>query len=162
MQNWVTKNWRPPWLKLKEGRNWILNSRPLTYVYDEITEQPITPSCLVIGRRLVSQPLCKLDNKKNEGTLSKRARYLEKLLYHFRGRWKKEYLTGIREHQKLKTKTPSRGTLSGDIVHIQQDKTPRLQWRMGRVTRLYPERDGIYHSKCRSSNIKPIETSHSC
>jgi RNase P protein component len=51
----------------------------------------------------MSQPsLCKLDNKKNEGTLSKRARYLEKLLDHFRGRWKKEYLTGIREHQKLK------------------------------------------------------------
>jgi hypothetical protein len=125
----------------------VLNSRPLTYVYDEITEQPITPSCLVIGRRLMSQPsLCKLDNKKNEGNLSKRARYLEKLLDHFRGCWKKEYLTGIREHQKLKTKIPSRGILSGDIVHIQQDKTPRLQWRMGRVTRLYPGRDGIIQS----------------
>jgi transposase InsO family protein len=66
----------------------VLNSRPLTCVYDEITEQPITPSCF-----LMSQPsLCKLDNKKNEGTLSKRARYWEKLLDHFRRRWKMEYL----------------------------------------------------------------------
>ena len=33
----------------------ILNSRPLTFVYDEITEPPLTPSCLVIGRRLLDQ-----------------------------------------------------------------------------------------------------------
>ena len=85
----------------------VLNSRPLTYVYDEITDQPVTPSCLVIGRRLISQPeSCKPVNEGNKsGTLFKRARYLERLLEHFRGRWKKEYLTGIHEHQRLKTKT---------------------------------------------------------
>ena len=27
----------------------VLNSRPLTYVYDELMESPLTPSCLVIG-----------------------------------------------------------------------------------------------------------------
>lgn len=65
-------------------------------MYDEITDQPITPSFLVIGRRLMSQPeSCKPVNEGNKsGTLSKRARFLERLLEHFRGRWKKEYLEG--------------------------------------------------------------------
>ena len=126
----------------------VLNSRPLTSVYDEITDQPTTRSCLVIGRRLMSQPdSCKPVNEGNKsGTLSKRARYLERLLEHFRGRWKKEYLTGIREHQRLKTKIPVRGILSGDIVHIHPDESPRLQWRLGRVKRLFPGRDGIIRS----------------
>ena len=33
----------------------VLNSRPLTYVYDELSEVPLTPSHLVIGRRLLEQ-----------------------------------------------------------------------------------------------------------
>ena len=33
----------------------VLNSRPMTYVYDVLTETPITPSHLVIGRRLLDQ-----------------------------------------------------------------------------------------------------------
>ena len=31
----------------------VLNSRPLTYCYDELDEPPLTPSSLVIGRRLL-------------------------------------------------------------------------------------------------------------
>ena len=55
----------------------VLNSRPLTYVYDEITEQPITPSCLVIGCRLMSQPKpLKFGNEQIKSvSLSKRGRY---------------------------------------------------------------------------------------
>ena len=127
----------------------VLNSRPLTYVYDEITEQPITPSCLVIGRRLMSQSISwHADERTSTSkTLGKRARYLERLLEHFRERWKREYLTGIREHQKLKSTSKSvRRILAGDIVHIQHDKMPRLQWRLGKVTRVFPGRDGIVRS----------------
>ena len=36
----------------------VLNSRPLTYVYDEIDDLPLTPSCLVAGRRLLDQVQC--------------------------------------------------------------------------------------------------------
>ena len=34
----------------------VVNSRPLTYVYPEVTEEPLTPSHLVIGRRLNTLP----------------------------------------------------------------------------------------------------------
>ena len=33
----------------------VLNSRPLTYLYDELTKAPLTPSHLVIGHRLLDQ-----------------------------------------------------------------------------------------------------------
>ena len=33
----------------------VLNSRPLTYVYDEIDEPPLTPSSLVVGKRVLDQ-----------------------------------------------------------------------------------------------------------
>ena len=36
--------------------------------------------------------------------------------------------------------------MSGDIVHIHQDKSPRLQWRLGKVKKLFPGRDGIIRS----------------
>lgn len=123
----------------------VLNSRPLTYVYEELTEPPLTPSCLVIGRRVLQQPpLWKPTREMSTSrALGKRARYLEKILSHFRDRWKKEYLTGIREYQKLQINEPVRSISVGDLVHIQQDKVPRLRWRLGRVTKLYPGKDGI-------------------
>ena len=96
----------------------------------------------------MSQPeSCKPVNEGNDsGTLSKRARHLERLLEHFRGRSKKKYLTGIREHQRLKTKIRVRDILSGDIVNIHHVKSPRLQWRLGKVTKLFPGRNRIIRS----------------
>ena len=29
----------------------VLNSRPLTYIYDEISYEPLTPNSLIYGRR---------------------------------------------------------------------------------------------------------------
>lgn len=59
----------------------VLNSRPLTYVYDENTEQPATPTCLVIGRRLLSRPeLCKPVNEENNFYPNGHVNYLGRIL----------------------------------------------------------------------------------
>ena len=54
----------------------ILNSRPLTYVYEEL-EEPVTPSSLCIGRRLLS-PIVKTQDSISGNTtteLSKRQKH---------------------------------------------------------------------------------------
>ena len=118
----------------------VLNSRPLTYVYDELSEGPLTPSHLVIGRRLLDQsPVVTAPMS----TLARRERYLNNLLAHFRNRWKEEYLTGIREYQKLKKGKPRRVIQEGDIVHIYADKKPRQQWKLGKVEKLLRGRDNV-------------------
>ena len=59
----------------------VLNSRPLTYVYDELSEAPLTPSHLVVGRRLLDQsPAARAPMN----TLARRERYFEGLLTHFK------------------------------------------------------------------------------
>ena len=78
----------------------ILNSRPLTYVTDEMRDL-LTPSQLVIGRRLLSSHGSV--NRPSEGyhtvhDLSRREKYLNTLLSHFWKRWQKEYLTELRVH----------------------------------------------------------------
>ena len=118
----------------------VLNSRPLTYVYDELSEGPLTPSHLVIGRRLLDQsPVITAPMS----TLARRERYLNYLLAHFRNRWKEEYLNGIREYQKLKRGKPRRVIQEGDIVHIYADKKPRQQWKLGKVEKLLRGRDSV-------------------
>ena len=78
----------------------ILNSRPLTYVSDEMRD-PLTPSQLVIGRRLLSshgsakQPSAGYHTVRD---LSRREKYLNTVLSHFWKRWQKEYLTELRVH----------------------------------------------------------------
>ncbi|KAL9975369.1 hypothetical protein ACROYT_G012524 [Oculina patagonica] len=130
----------------------VLNSRPLTYVYDELSEGPLTPSHLVIGRRLLDQsPVVTAPMN----TLARRERYLNNLLDHFRNRWKEEYLTGIREYQKLKGGEPRRAIQVGDIVHIYADKKPRQQWRLGKVEKLLRGRDNV----ARAAEVVTVDNS---
>ena len=104
----------------------VLNSRPLTYVYEELSEPPLTPSQLVSGRRLLEQvPITETIDENNVSVLGKRARYVELLLRHFKKCWKFEYLTSIREFERCKTRDPVRTVQEGDIVHIFEDRVPR-------------------------------------
>ena len=70
----------------------VLNSRPITYVYPDLTEEPLTPSHLTIGRRLATLPSegQLSDDESSEATFKRRARYLSKLLEHFWKRWSRE------------------------------------------------------------------------
>ena len=74
----------------------VLNSRPLPYVYEELSEDPLTLSHLVIGRRLLDKPTVSTESLRTMALLE---RYLQTLLTHFKNRWRTEYLTGIREYQ---------------------------------------------------------------
>ena len=74
----------------------VFHSWSLKYSYEELSE-PLTPSMLVKGKRLLNTNNDVLYDVKiadeNTDTLNKRARYLHKLLSYFIGRWRREYFT---------------------------------------------------------------------
>ncbi|XP_065060233.1 uncharacterized protein LOC135687567 [Rhopilema esculentum] len=131
----------------------IINSRPLTYVGEEISEPPLTPSCLVIGRRILDQSES-LSMSSDKTSLTKRARYLELIIEHFRQRFKKEYIPSLHERHRC-LKNPKRVIQVGDIVHIFRDKVPKHTWAMGKVVKLLTGRDGLV----RAAEIKTLDKS---
>ena len=117
----------------------LINSRPLTYIGDDIRDgRVITPALLAIGRDLESPP----DNlpKKAEVSLSERYRYQQRLQNHFWSRWLQEYLPGLTVRQKwFKDEKPLKVK---DVVLISEDNIPRGKWRIGKVAETFPGKDG--------------------
>jgi len=125
-----------------------VNSRPLTYSYEELEAQVLTPSHLLLGRRL--SPLsdyisCELDivEGSNYDNLSKRFLYLMKKLSHFWKRWHNEYLLGLREVHKLQ-QNKGNAIKEGDIVLLQDENNPkRNTWKMAIVEELIKGADNV-------------------
>ena len=153
----------------------ILNSRPLTYVYEDL-EEPLTPASLCIGRRLLS-PVPKSQGSSSCTTvpeLSRRQKHLDLVLKHFWNRWRREYLSELREHHLGKKTTQSRVIKQGDVVCVHEDRLPRQRWRLGTVQELIHGRDNLVRaavvrlvSEGRTTEIKrpvqrlyPVEVSN--
>ncbi len=99
----------------------ILNSRPLTYLYPDDLEEPLTPSHLINGRRMLSLPdvtRSGIDNSSTRETVTKRARYLQKLMDHFWNRWRRECIPTLRESHKLKLNSTGETMQIGDVVSM--------------------------------------------
>ena len=120
----------------------VLNSRPLTYVSHE-GDEPLTPSHLVIGRRILSVPPVSQDNGETQTGKDaiKRDKYLKIVLEHFWKRWSSEYLTQLREHRKPSQKHGPVVNV-GDVVSVQEDNIKRLNWQMALVDELIRGKDG--------------------
>ena len=121
----------------------ILNSRPLTYIYeDEFNVDILTPSHLMFGRRL--SPFAdhiEFNYSDDETSHSKRFLYLVRKLQHFWKRWRTEYLRELRE----KHNAAGAGNCDihkGDIVLIEDGNVKRSQWKIGRIERLIVGKDG--------------------
>ncbi|KAK6172490.1 hypothetical protein SNE40_016128 [Patella caerulea] len=121
----------------------VLNSRPLTYLCDDGGE-PLTPSQLVIGRRLLSEPNAVTPEVINPDSYA-RSKYLKTVLDHFWNRWRREYVTDLREHHKF-NQTKGQSVHVGDVVIIYEDKVPRHNWNIARIERTLEGRDGNIRS----------------
>ena len=81
----------------------VLNFRPLTYVSSEDRVEPLTPSHLLTGRRLLSIPdesIVTEEESSEVEILTRRQPYATSLLSHFWSRWKREYVVELREHHR--------------------------------------------------------------
>ena len=135
----------------------ILNSRPLTYLYPDDLEEPLTPSHLISGRRLLSLPdvtPSRVDNPvSTRESVTKRARYLQRLMDHFWNRWRREYVPALRESHRLKRESTGQTVQLGDIVNVHDESLPRAQWRMGVVCELIKGAD----KKTRGAVVRTVD-----
>lgn len=141
-----------------------LNSRPLTYVYDdeEGILYPLTPSALIYGRRTTTTPN---DNHyeivSTNRSLTRRATYQRKILNEFTKQWRKEYLLSIRECAKSKTSNLVEDSIAiGDIVILKDEGSARIFWKLAKVEELIRSKDNVVRSaKIRvlnNQNRKPV------
>ena len=123
----------------------VLNSRPQAYVEAEGIEEALTPSHLMLGRRIhrLPDPVISTTPVSNVDTLTRRFRYLTKLSNHFWNRWRHEYLLSLREHHKGIPNVQRESVIkTGDIVCIYEDSVARRFWRLGKVKELVQGSDG--------------------
>ena len=123
-----------------------LNSRPISYLSSEDFEEPLTPSHLLIGRRVITLPDVVVTREEDPDfkdtdtrvDLNRCMRYLSLVMVTFWKRWRSEYLTALRERHAYDPglgKPPSKVAV-GDVVLIYDPDRPRTIRRMGKVETL--------------------------
>lgn len=81
------------------------------------------------------------DERQGAGGTSANLHHRHQMMQHFWRRWSKDYLHNLQ--------TRARGARSsaalsiGDLVLVQEDHQPPMQWALGRITELYPGEDGV-------------------
>lgn len=130
----------------------IINSRPLSFISSLDLKEPLTPSHLILGRRILSPPddyMPRPDEEEryiaNSEILTRRMSFLQRTVEHFWRRWSKEYLLELRSAHAASNVRKGDGThvTEGDIVVVHSENEKRCFWRLGVVEKLIRGRDDI-------------------
>ena len=118
----------------------ILNCRPLSYVSSEDPEEPLTPSHLLCGRRLMSLPDSNTSDSQDYDIdvqpqdLSRRTQHLSNVLNHFWKRWQNEYLIELRNAHRHQSQNDASTAISiGDVVVVHEENQLIGNWRLGKI-----------------------------
>ena len=124
----------------------VINSRPITYVYDdeESISYPLTPSDLICGRRITSTPNAShYEIISTNQSLTKKVRHHKHVLHQLTNQWRKEYLASLKERSQSVAKGSDKQRIAiGDLVLLRKDSTSRAFWKLGKVEKLIPGKDG--------------------
>lgn len=130
----------------------VLNSRPLCPLSPSPNDYHfLTPGHFLIGRALNALPGPSLEHERENNL--QRYMKLEQIHQHFWQRWQREYVAELQQRLKWRTKTASLQV--GDLVLLQEDNVPPLNWRMGRISRLFPGTDGV-------TRVADVQTTRGC
>ncbi|XP_068229312.1 LOW QUALITY PROTEIN: uncharacterized protein [Palaemon carinicauda] len=120
-----------------------INSRPLTYVSDELDSiHYLTPSHFILGRAphcksLINVEPCKVTSR----DLNEREVLRNKNLENFWKIWSDNYITNL--PQVVKGFNKKCDLSKGDLVLIKEDNLPRLKWPLGVIVDVFKGRDGL-------------------
>ena len=133
----------------------VLNSRPVSYQPSDHREpRPVSPSDILIGRRITALPSTQPDPVVREYShtdVTNRLRYVDKLTADFFERFKKDYLKEQALHYERRRQV--RDVQLGEVVLIAADNVKRQEWIMGVVIEVFPSVDGVARSvRLRTSN----------
>ena len=118
-----------------------INRRPLSYVEDDVELQTLTPSTFLFQR---SNQLPEQEPwREEEKSLRKRAKFFITCKKNLWNRWRREYLTALREKHNLTHQTTKFKVLVGDVVIVKSDDKNRGNWPLAIVQRVFPGKDGV-------------------
>ncbi|KHJ88515.1 integrase core domain protein [Oesophagostomum dentatum] len=152
----------------------IVNTRPLTKLNSsEISELPLRPIDFLRGNLHFSLPdhdnitvPNDPDYDPNLIQTEKQAieafKHSEAIADKFWDSWSREYLTSLRDQQKIHLKQPRHLSRSppeiGEIVIIEQELIPRGSWMYGKITEIITSKDGLIRTaKILQPNRKIIQ-----
>lgn len=116
----------------------ILNSKPLGYTSSDIADpDPVTPNCLLMGRRDTSLPQVVYEGPETLGR--RRWRHSQVLADHFWKHFLTHYLPGLQARQKWRTEAAELQV--GEVVMIVDNQLPRALWPVGKVVQVFPGAD---------------------
>ena len=118
----------------------ILNGRPLTRCSSDSNDL----SCLTLNHLLLlkcDQALPPGIFTESDNYVRRRWRQVQYLSDQFWKRWVREYLVLLQE--RLKWFFPSRNVQVDDVVLVVDSSAPRGSWVLGRVTEVYPDKNGL-------------------
>lgn len=119
----------------------ILNSRPLTPLSDDPEDmQALTPAHFWNFEPLILPPQFQNPNEKDE-TGQKLWKERQRMLLHFWKRWENEYLTTLQERKKWRKEKEN--IKVGQLVLMRDENLPPAQWKMGRISKVFPGKDGL-------------------
>lgn len=118
----------------------IVNSRPLSieHLSDPTGPEPLTPNHILTMKSTIVQPPPG-EFMKEDLYLQKRWRRVQYLANEFWIRWRKEYLLNLQPRQKWNVHR--RNLKINDVVLLQDDMAPRNEWKLAKVTDVYPGTD---------------------
>lgn len=135
----------------------ILNSRPLTYVSEDMDDlTPITPSMFLGDIKEYTTP--DLDNiESRPNIIRRRFRFLQKLRNDLRRRFRNEYLGQLLQTPKKST----RNIEKGEIVLVEAGKKKRASWPLAKVEDVIFGKDGkprVVKLRTKSNTIiRPVQ-----
>lgn len=135
----------------------IVNSRPLTYVSEDLDED----SCITPERFLHETPQSGVPDIDNvdKDKLSKRCKYLHRMRETLRLRFRSQYLGQLRQ-QSIKN-YKSHPIKVDEIVLLEDPNKKRSFWNLAKVLKVIPGRDGqIRLALIRTENsefLRPIQ-----